>query len=49
MCVRVKFCCLGERVFVSWWQRDIYVGDAVEIFIITKDGVRKEVFPLKKD
>jgi len=32
------------RLCVAGWQ-----GDAVEILIITKEGTRKEVMPLKKD
>lgn len=30
-------------------QREITVGDAVEIVVITKDGVRTLKFDLKKD
>ncbi|KAJ3252030.1 Proteasome subunit beta type-1 [Boothiomyces macroporosus] len=35
--------------FTSATERDIYTGDNLEIFIITKDGVTKELHPLKRD
>ncbi len=38
-----------KDAFTSATERDIYTGDFLEIFIITKDGVTKELVPLKKD
>jgi 20S proteasome subunit beta 6 len=40
---------LIKEGFITAGERDIMCGDAVEIILITKDGQKKEVFPLKKD
>lgn len=40
---------LVKDAFSSATERHIYVGDGLEIFIVTKDGVRKEYYPLKRD
>ncbi|GMF26574.1 unnamed protein product [[Candida] boidinii] len=40
---------LVRDAFSSATERHIHVGDGLEILIVTKDGVRTEYFPLKKD
>eukprot|EP00823_Brevimastigomonas_motovehiculus_P003199 TRINITY_DN1937_c0_g1_i1.p1 TRINITY_DN1937_c0_g1~~TRINITY_DN1937_c0_g1_i1.p1 ORF type:complete len:185 (+),score=47.05 TRINITY_DN1937_c0_g1_i1:347-901(+) len=30
-------------------ERDIYTGDSADLFIITKDGIKKDKFELRKD
>ena len=44
-----KATALVKDVFISAAERDIYTGDALFINIITKDGVKKETFPLRRD
>lgn len=38
-----------KDVFISAAERDIYTGDSIDINIITKDGVKKDSFDLRKD
>ncbi len=38
-----------KECFISAGERNLYTGDNLEIFIMTKDGLRKEVFALKAD
>jgi 20S proteasome subunit beta 6 len=38
-----------KDTFASAGERDIYTGDAVEIFVISRGGVEIQTFPLKID
>ena len=38
-----------KDAFTSATERDIYTGDSVEIWIIKKDEITKEIYPLKRD
>ena len=38
-----------KDVFISAAERDIYVGDSIDIRIITKDGIQKDTFRLRRD
>ncbi|XP_076092657.1 proteasome subunit beta type-1-B-like [Mytilus galloprovincialis] len=40
---------LVKDVFISAAERDIYTGDAIVLNLITKDGVKVETFPLRRD
>jgi 20S proteasome subunit beta 6 len=40
---------LIKDVFISATERDIYTGDALQIQIITKDGIQTESFSLRRD
>jgi 20S proteasome subunit beta 6 len=40
---------LVRDAFTSATERHIEVGDGLEILIVTKEGVRKEYYPLKRD
>uniref|UniRef100_A0A4W4F3L9 Proteasome subunit beta n=1 Tax=Electrophorus electricus TaxID=8005 RepID=A0A4W4F3L9_ELEEL len=40
---------LVKDVFISAAERDVYTGDALKICIITKEGIREEMVPLRKD
>lgn len=40
---------LARDAFTSATERDIYTGDFLELYTITKAGVTREVIELKKD
>lgn len=40
---------LVKDVFISAAERDVYTGDALRICIVTKDGIKEETLPLRKD
>lgn len=44
-----KAIALIKDVFISAAERDIYTGDGIVIHIITKDGIKEERFPLRRD
>ena len=44
-----KAIALVKDVFISAAERDIYTGDGILLNIVTKDGVRQESFPLRRD
>ncbi|KAJ1982538.1 Proteasome subunit beta type-6 [Dimargaris verticillata] len=40
---------ITKDAFTSATERDIYTGDNLQIFIVTRDGVEEQVHPLKRD
>jgi len=40
---------LVKDVFISAAERDVYTGDALRLCVITKEGIREETVPLRKD
>ena len=40
---------LVKDTFISAAERDIETGDGIVIKLITKDGVKEEFFPLRRD
>jgi 20S proteasome subunit beta 6 len=40
---------IAKDAFTSATERDIYTGDCLELFIITRDGLKVETYPLKRD
>ncbi|KAM7322186.1 hypothetical protein ACRRTK_019027 [Alexandromys fortis] len=48
-CLWTKPMRLVKDVFISAAERDVCTGDALKICIVTKEGIREETVPLRKD
>lgn len=40
---------LVTDVFISAAERDVYTGDALRICVVTKEGIKEQTLPLRKD
>lgn len=40
---------LVKDVFISAAERDVYTGDALQICVVTKDGIKEETVQLRRD
>lgn len=40
---------LVKDVFISAAERDVYTGDALRVCVITKEGIKEQTVPLRKD
>lgn len=40
---------ITKDAFTSATERDIHTGDNLQIFIVTRDGVEEQNYPLKRD
>ncbi|KAJ1566470.1 Proteasome subunit beta type-1 [Cladochytrium tenue] len=40
---------VARDAFSGATERDIYTGDHLQLFVVTRDGVNEELFDLKKD
>ena len=40
---------LVKDVFISAAERDCYTGDALRISVVTKEGIKEDTVPLRKD
>jgi len=44
-----KALAIAKDVFISAAERDIYTGDSIHLCVITKDGIKEDSVPLRRD